>query len=244
MRELPERGADHADGAVLPASCIRVREVLPRPTRGVRGAGRDLLRVRLLLRVLGGVGGARAPVRRDDPQAARARTRGSRRRGGVQRRLSAAALHGHGYPGARHRSGRQRGPRRGGARSSDARRVLRPRDRATAGLGGQEREPHRREQRPRTSPRPQRLRRRRQDPPARLRGRRRSSFRTFSASSTGSSTTRSTTSTSRTSPSRRSARSFPRTGSRSTTSRSCGRTADRFASMRSIPAARTRERTP
>ena len=116
--------------------------------------------------------------------------------------------------------------------------------RGAARRRGQAREPRRRQQRPRSGARPERLRGRGYDRCCAPTARRRSSSRTCCACSTASSTTRSTTSTSRTSRSRRSRRSSPPTASRSTTSRSSRPTAARCGSTRSRRAGRTRRRRP
>src|SRR6266511_1078479 len=80
----------------------------------VRSGRGDLLRLRVLLVVLGLLGGARQAVRRGDGRPARARPRLPRHRGGQQRRVPAAALPGRRDPGRRGGAGRQH--RGGGAR--------------------------------------------------------------------------------------------------------------------------------
>ena len=57
--------------AVLPSARLRLRPVLPGAASGVREPGEDLHRVRLLLVLLGHLGGARQGLHRDDCRALR-----------------------------------------------------------------------------------------------------------------------------------------------------------------------------
>src|SRR6266498_4867078 len=59
VRELPHRRRAQPHGALLPAARARLRALLPGAARAVRRAGGDLHRVRLLLVLLGLLGGAR-----------------------------------------------------------------------------------------------------------------------------------------------------------------------------------------
>ena len=158
---LPDRahdGAARAGRGLLPAPRTRVRAVLARPDSRVRAARGHLHRVRVLLGVLGLVGRARAPLRRRDDRAARARERQPRGRARVERRLPAPALPAEGHPRARCRAGAERRGGRGRAGCPDDHRVLRCRaGRRLAAERGSGR-PRARQQRPRPGAGHQRLR--------------------------------------------------------------------------------------
>ena len=128
----------------IPLHVRACERLLARPAAGVRGPGGDLHRVRLLLGVLDCVGRARAPVRRDDPRAARARPGRPRRRARLERRLPPPALRRAPGSDPRDRSGGERGDGGRGARRADARRVLRRRDGAAARRRGEARRARRR----------------------------------------------------------------------------------------------------
>ncbi len=164
LRELPSGGSARDDGAVLPAARARLHGVLARAAPVVRPAGRDLPRVRVLLRVFGLVGRACACLRRHDHEPPLAGLGELRRRARLQRRLPAAALRAERRARARHRP---RGERRAcgrGTRRPDARRVLRRRAGRAARRRARTRRPRARKQRARPGARSQRLRRRRLDP--------------------------------------------------------------------------------
>ena len=209
--------------------------MLARPDPGVRGAGRHLHRVRVLLGLLGLVGRSRAAVRRDDHRAPLAHP--------DDLVVELASNDGyllqhflpHGIPGARDRSGEERCRGCDRPRRADARGVLRARARAPAGRGGSTAAARPRQQRPRAGSGHQRLRGRREGCSLPKAARRRSSFLTWRRSSSISSTTRSTTSTSPTSRSSRSARSSVRTGWSSSTSRRSQLMAGRCACSSATP---------
>ena len=106
------------DGAVLPVAGDGLRSLLPGPAAGLRAAGGDLRRVRLLLVVLRQLAGSRPRVRRADEPRARPRPDQPGRRAGQQRRLPAAEFRGGRGPRPRHRAGPERGPRRRSRRAS------------------------------------------------------------------------------------------------------------------------------
>ena len=160
---LPRR-ADRGDGAVLPAPRPRLRAVLARAAPGVRRAGGDLHRVRVLLGVLDGVGRARAPVRRDDPRAARPRRRttssSSSPRTTATSCSTSSARRSDPRASIRRRTSR-RPPRSAACRRSSRSSARDSRGSSSTRASARAR---RREQRPRAGARPERLRRRRADP--------------------------------------------------------------------------------
>src|SRR2546427_6851991 len=82
LRELSRSGSAELDGAVLPATRVRVRSLLARAARGVRASRAHLQRVRLFLLVLDLVVPARRDVHARDagPFSARAPEPGHRDR--------------------------------------------------------------------------------------------------------------------------------------------------------------------
>ena len=115
-------------GAMEPFYPLHVRvceQLSAGAARGVRGAGGDLHRVRLLLLLLGLLGRSRARLRGVGGRALRARRRQPGGGAGEQRRLPAPARRRAGHTGARRRARGER--RRGGAGAGDRdrRRVLR-----------------------------------------------------------------------------------------------------------------------
>ena len=169
VRELRASRARQRDGAVLPAARQGLRALPARTARGVRVRRGHLHRVRVLLVVLGLVGRARPPLRRDGDRALRPRREQPRDGGREQRRLPAAARRRARHPGARHRARGQRRQGRAGPRDRHARPLLRPRDGPRPRRRGQARRPDRRQQRDGARAGPQRLRRRLRDPAGRRR---------------------------------------------------------------------------
>ena len=127
---LPAARPRQRHGAVLPPEGVGLRRVQARAARGVRDAGRDLQRLRVLLGVLVELAGALRALRRAHDRALRLRRLQPGRGARVQRRLPPAVLRAARRPGARHRARRERRARRGGARGPHARGVLRRRHRA------------------------------------------------------------------------------------------------------------------
>ena len=194
-------------GAVLPAARLRLRRVLLVQLEEYVAPRRHLHRVRLLLVLFGQLGRARAPLRRGDDRALRARTRTaawSRSRATTATCCSTSCAAAFRCSAS---SRRPTSPRSRAEGHSDDGAFFGRDDGARDRAPRTARRPAPRQQRARARAGPQRLRRRHEDPAEAAAASSRWSFRTYAADGRRTSSTPSTTSTSRTSRSSRSRRS-------------------------------------